>query len=512
MIETGLIAFKFLGSGVLGWTLSKFCDQSVLVGKTELQKRLKNKRLDPNHDIERAVLTAHYKALQFIIEHAFSQEDDNRVETYSSRLKTVRDIKFPEIFKSIQEPELDNLPSALVENWQIVIPTSFEPAASLNDVHKSMPEAYLKQAEADLLKLAGWSDVEEQALKQWIAEPEFGWVPSFSACLREQIKINDDFRNIFFATNQQHQMESLARIQAQLKTRLAPNRALASAMSRVEVFLKEFREENREAHATTHNEIRELKALITSLIGDDYHRTEIGEFYPSALAEILIENETPHSLWKEEIVTALTRYVEGKSQLEKKTNLPDYLETKRAEALELYEQAKLDEGEDILRELVETVTLEKLESAARDHAGLLIDQVPFVLAKLDYSRALDLYEQAANAILSVDKRQAINWLWNAGDLASERGELFGEGYLKQARAFYLSAITQCCDRASDPLPYHIDQWAGLQNNLGNVYGVMGERGNIEALGKAVTAYEAALTIRTQDAAPMKWFEKSRHRL
>jgi len=33
---------------------------------------------------------------------------------------------------------------------------------------------------------------------------------------------------------------------------------------------------------------------------------------------------------------------------------------------------------------------------------------------------------------------------------------------------------------------------------------MGERGDTEALGKAVTAYEAAVTVYTQDAAPMQW--------
>jgi tetratricopeptide (TPR) repeat protein len=47
-------------------------------------------------------------------------------------------------------------------------------------------------------------------------------------------------------------------------------------------------------------------------------------------------------------------------------------------------------------------------------------------------------------------------------------------------------------------------WAMIQNNLGNAYGAMGERGDTDALDKAVTAYKAALTIRTQEAAPMGW--------
>lgn len=500
MIETGLIAFKFLGTGVLGWTLGKFCDQSVLVGKTELQKRLKNKGLDPNHDIERAVLTAHYKALQFIIEHAFSQEDDNRVETYSSRLKTVRDIKFPEIFKSIQEPELDNLPSALVENWQIVIPTSFEPAANLNEVHKLMPDAYLKQAEADLLKLAGWSDIEEQALKQWIADPEFGWVPSFSACLREQIKINGDFRNIFFATNQQRQMESLARIETQLKTHLAPNEALAQAMSRVEESLGRIESGVDEAN----ERLERIEEKIDQTVKRQHYETEVGHQYPNYLAKLLIKSDVDEALWEDEITTALTRYVKGKTQLEEQTNLTDYLETKRAEALELYEQAKLDEGEAILRELVKTITLEKLESAARDHARLLIDQTSFALARLDYRHALDLYEQAANVILPVERHQSILWLLQGASLGYERGRLFENNLLRQTVKLLHSARSKITYENETPTDEFKELWAIVHNYLGCVYHVLGMRVDKDALDKAIQAFTSVLTVFTYKKSPIQW--------
>jgi tetratricopeptide (TPR) repeat protein len=48
-------------------------------------------------------------------------------------------------------------------------------------------------------------------------------------------------------------------------------------------------------------------------------------------------------------------------------------------------------------------------------------------------------------------------------------------------------------------------WAGTQTNLGNVLQVLGQRSGDEAtLQRAVDAYEAALTVRNRDAAPVDW--------
>jgi Asp-tRNA(Asn)/Glu-tRNA(Gln) amidotransferase A subunit family amidase len=47
-------------------------------------------------------------------------------------------------------------------------------------------------------------------------------------------------------------------------------------------------------------------------------------------------------------------------------------------------------------------------------------------------------------------------------------------------------------------------WAETQNNLGGALRVLGERGDDDALRRAVAAYEAALEERTRERAPLDW--------
>jgi hypothetical protein len=48
-------------------------------------------------------------------------------------------------------------------------------------------------------------------------------------------------------------------------------------------------------------------------------------------------------------------------------------------------------------------------------------------------------------------------------------------------------------------------WAGTQNNLGNALADLGARaGDTAALQDAVTAFRAALEVRTREASPMDW--------
>jgi len=498
------LSLTYLGGSIVSWGVGKVCDTGFLTSRAEMQRRLEEGP-DPNHDIEAAVLTAHYKALAFIVEDTFAQAEDKRVADNSARLTHLRSKQgFSRIFEAIDKRDFKGLVPSMADDWQTVIPANFEATNGLDAVHKAVPPDYTEAAKTDLLSLAGWSKPEQEALTERIADPEYGWVPLFSACLREQIKTDDPFRHIYMAQTQEHQLAFLQEISARLNTQLAPGKVLLDAMGQVEVFLRDFRAENREQHTKTHKGIEEIKSLINSIIGDDHHRTEVGLYYPSFLAERLIELDLPEDAWESEITTALTRYVAGKAQLEEHTQLPHYLEEKRTEALALYEEAKLDQGEAVLQELIETITLERLEIAARDHAHILIDQIPFVIAKLDYHRALYLYEEAANAVLVTDKHQAIEWLMIGADLGYERGLLFGGGLLGRSKSLYKSTLTHIISDNGSPLSGYEENWAMTQNNLGAVYQVLGERGEDGALEQAVTAYKAALTVRTQDAAPMNW--------
>ena len=490
-----------IGSGIVSWGLGKSCDTAIDTSQKGMRKLLKNKGLDPNHDIEAAILTAHYQALEFIVEDSFSQKNDKRVQSYSARLKHLGGkAGFRRIYQDITDRNFEGLLMNMAGDWQSVIPANFETADALIDVHQAIPSAYVLQAKADLLSLAVWSEPEKEALSERVMSIENGWIPAFSACLRKQIKENGPFRHIYMAQLQEHQLAHLEDISARLSDLMAPNAAFAEAMVRVEQQLERIETGVEDANAR----LARIETKVDLIVAKGHYANEVGHQYPRYLAKMLIKTDVAEADWEAEITAALTRYVEGKAQLEKHTQLPHHLDAKRAEALALYEEAKLDEGEAILQNLIETVTRERLETAARDHAYILIDQVPFATAKLDYNRAMDLYEEAAQAVLVTDKRQAIDWLWDGARLGKNRGKLFGEGFLKRSESCYQIALSQTLLKNGVRLPEFKDDWASLQNNLGNVYGVLGERGEEGALQRAVKAYKAALTVRTKEAAPMKW--------
>lgn len=490
-----------LGTSLIGWGVGKVCDKTVLSSHAQMQRRLKQSGLDPNHDIEAAILTAHYKALKFIVEDTFAQKHDKRVQANSARLKHMRGQQgFRRIFKEIETRDFAGLLPAMAENWQTVIPANFETVDTLTDMHQTIPTPYAAQAKADLLSLATWTSVETEALSERVIHPDLGWAPSFSACLREQIKINDPFRHIYMAQLQEHQLAYLDDISSRLAEFLTPDTVLTTAMKRVEAQLGKIEIGVEEANAR----LERIEAKVDMVVAKGHYANEVGHQYPRYLAKLLLKTDTSEADWEAEITAALTRYVEGKAQLEKQTQLPHHLDAKRAEALALYEQAKLDEGEAILQELIETVTRERLETAARDHAHILIDQVPFATAKLDFNRAMDLYEQAAQAVLVTDKRQAIGWYRGGASLGYDRGSLFGDGFMKRSEAFCQAALSHTQSHNRLPLSEYKADWAMTQNNLGTVYQVLGRRGEDGALDKAVLAYESALTVLTKKAAPLKW--------
>jgi len=115
----------------------------------------------------------------------------------------------------------------------------------------------------------------------------------------------------------------------------------------------------------------------------------------------------------------------------------------------------------------------------------------------DPKEALGKAVTASEAALTILTQDAAPMKWagtqnNLGNVYQVMGERGDTEALGKA----VTAI-----RTQDAAPM---KWAMTQNNLANVYQLMGKRGDTEALGKAVTAYEAALTVCTQDAAPMLW--------
>jgi Asp-tRNA(Asn)/Glu-tRNA(Gln) amidotransferase A subunit family amidase len=88
-----------------------------------------------------------------------------------------------------------------------------------------------------------------------------------------------------------------------------------------------------------------------------------------------------------------------------------------------------------------------------------------------------------------------NNLGNALRVLGDRGD---DEALRRAVAAFEAALDE---RTRERTPL---DWAATQNNLGNALAVLGQRGDDEALRRAVAAYEAALEERTRERAPLAW--------
>jgi len=308
---------------------------------------------------------------------------------------------------------------------------------------------------------------ETQILRTLAHDTDKGWVTAFSAHIREQLKSNEKFRTIYTA----HVLDSQSRKLDDILGALPRLDALQGAIA--------------EISETT----KRMEITLNQVIARGHYTNAVGHNYPKYLMQRLFELGVAEDLWEQEITSALERFVLGKAQLAQQTNMPAHMEAQRKLALEMFEQARLDEGEAVLITLQASAD-DMFESAARDRAKILVDRIPFAEARLGFTQAVKLYEQAANTVLAIDPEQAVDWLEAGGSLGYNRYKLSGEPDLADtAVRLYLAALALLSAPNGKARTGQESKWAGLHNNLGAVYKVLGERGDDGTLAKAVTAFK-----------------------
>ncbi len=460
------------GWGLLGWAAGKGCGAGMRTAHNALLDRLRAGKLDPNHDIERAILRAHYRALEFLVREAVENQgfDESAAGVLNGRAFLKKRLK------QVESNKIKTLAGYLSADWKGLIPATFEGQDT------RLPENHVDAAIAELLAVQGWDEHEKKTLREMAHDNHTGWVTAFSAHIREQLKTNKEFRAIYTAEVLEGQTGKLDQILAALPV-------LDDIKKTVDVI-----------DART----KRMEATLGQMIRKGHYTNEVGHNYPKYLMRKMFELNIPEERWEPEITRALKRYSAGKAQLAQQTNLPAHMEARRKLALELFEQAKMDEGEAVLVELQNHAD-EAFESAARDRAKILIDRVPFAQARFDFTAAIELYQQAANTVLALDPGQAVNWFRLGGIIGYERYQLSGEPvFSAHAVRLYQAALALVSNADGRAKTGQEKTWAMTQNNLGNIYGVLGERGDDEALAKAVTAYENALKEYTREKAPMQW--------
>lgn len=121
-------------------------------------------------------------------------------------------------------------------------------------------------------------------------------------------------------------------------------------------------------------------------------------------------------------------------------------------------------------------------------------------SRLDYLDAAAHFSEAARIVAPLGDKATWRYLLEEASNLEDHGHERGDNEaLRLSIARYRTALDQV-SRADRP-----DEWATIQNNLGNALSTLGGRESGTArLEEAVTAYRASLEEWTRDRAPLEW--------
>ncbi len=510
-----------VGGAFVEWAISKTCDHAGVSAHKALSQRLREGKIEPNHDIERAVLRAHYQTLHFIVCNGMN---DGLLDDFNPGAGQARKL-LRQRLANIDKAKADELASALSDDWQSVIGQSFDIPTSAKTpgaAARAIPQTHCDAALGELLSMTQWTDPERVDVEDLVRDEKHGWAIAFCGYLHQGLKDNGAFTAIYT----QYQLEGIARQNKEILAVMAPSPDLQSAMDAMAQVL----EKVRDTTTKTHTDVVEIKAMMQQVLAGQNLINESQQI--SVLMEQVETLEKYQSKTKDQLMGflqyALPRMTITDGQITEKlpdlfaevlknledmarqmatpSNDPQVLQDLRVQVYEFLEKYKIDKARDALAK-ARKKRREQAEAAARDEAELLVVEAKIETTAMNTITAMDLYARAAMMIDPYDWGQAFRWLLRGADLGYQRGKLSGERhFLDKAITLFEQALALTGDpkHASCPLKGRETEWAGTLNNLGNTYKILGERGGDAMLDKALTAYELALQEYTQDKVRLSW--------
>src|SRR5690606_10285503 len=176
----------------------------------------------------------------------------------------------------------------------------------------------------------------------------------------------------------------------------------------------------------------------------------------------------------------------------------------RMQAIAAAEEGRLSEARGLYDELIlanRSARQQQRDAEDLADAADIAESARLAFVVADFRDAANRYAAAAELVPEA-ARERFTYRFAQGMALTLLGERFGDpADLQAAVDTYQILALPLASRAS-----HAGDWAATQNNLGYAFNLLGERGDGEALSRAVTAYRAALEVRTRTGDPANWAE------
>jgi len=498
-----LFGLGAIAAGAIEHATGNVCDG----GYGRIRNIIANRRIDPNHDIEKAILAAHYQALDFVIKGACSDYD---LDAYGADANNARGaLKLRR--ESIAKKDFADRAPALAENWRSVIPDTFPDEAGALPV----VESYLDNALADLKALTAWSADSWAKVERAARAEKTGWAPLFKAKLHEALKSRGPFREIYTQHVLKDQSDKLDRILDEMM----PAEELRGWMEGVDKKLDELlaisqRIEDMLRAGFAERGLANRDVEIEALKQDALHLQRqqrlthemLKRFLKIALPTITItDGHITESL--ENLFGLILKEREQYAARKKTdTNDPETLKALRDEISAFLEDFDYDAARQAVHQARAKDQGGRAQSA-RDEALFDIEVARIEITALRTLEGMALLKQAASTLERYDWRQAWQWRMDGASAGYDRSLISGDRVIMQlAISYYGEALELAlADLENDPpATGRSEEWATTKNNLGNALSTLGERGDDGALQKAINAYEDALKEWTRDKVPLQW--------
>lgn len=437
-----------IASGLIGHATAKACDQ----GYGKIEDFITNRTIDANHDIERAILSAHYRSLEFVIKAAI---DHHGLDPFSGNANNAQSRLKSQLQMISKENFAEHAPD-IAKNWQDVVPDSF--ASNSDDL--AILSNYLATAELDLKDLTNWSAGNWAMIEVAVKHPTHGWAPLFKAKLHEALKKDGPFKNIYT----QHVLQSQSKKLDDILTFMMPTNELCTWMDGIDDKLFVITETGLDTHENT-------KIILARM---DRLEKLVSNAYSSSSETFGTENQYDSSFTRKEF-----------EKLHQPTNLPAEIEKNRKLIIEYIENENFGEAESLLNQLAEHQEKQfenhhaAFEQASLDRAQILAFQAMVAGAKGNLKAKMDFYCKAAQSIQIFDVEKSWQWLIDAGDngysysIVSGNAEMLDTAIRIYQQALELVSTTSSCET---PKPDYRREWAETNNKIGDAYLTQGIRG------------------------------------